>query len=42
MTNKKLEFFDMKEYMAANKVQYDGSQYIFNGKTIKYKRNFGL
>lgn len=39
MTNKKLEFFDMKEYMTVNKVQYDGSQYIFNGKTIKYKSN---
>ena len=42
MTNKKLEFFDMKEYMEANKVQYDGSQYIFNGKTLKYKCNFEL
>lgn len=42
MTNKAPEYFDMKEYMEANKVQYDGSQYIFNGKTIKYKRNFGL
>lgn len=40
MTNKKLEFFDMKEYMTANKVQYDGSQYIFNGKTLKYKTKF--
>lgn len=42
MTNKAPEYFDMKEYMEANKIQYDGSQYIFNGKTIKYKRNFGL
>lgn len=42
MTNKALEYFDMKEYMEANKIQYDGSQYIFNGKSLKYKHNFGI